>query len=99
MEVMTWEPTVSVRKSELPTRLLPVISAELPKAQSGSGELDNSAITQCLDAKFRMSEEPTNPKGAFSGWSGEDDDTVVLMTEAASKKSDVPCKKVILRAL
>src|SRR2546425_4198663 len=90
---MTWEPTVSVRKSELPTRLLPVISAELPKAQSGGGELDNSAMTQCLRAKFRMSEEPTNPKGAFGGWSGEDDDTVVLVTEAASKKSHVPCKE------
>jgi hypothetical protein len=82
-----------MRKTELPTRLLPVISAELPKVQTRSGEFDNSAITQCLRAKFRMFEEPANPKGTFRGWSGEDDDTVVLVTEAASKKSDVPCKE------
>jgi hypothetical protein len=40
-----------------------------------------------------MSEEPTNPKGTVGGQPSENDDTVVLVTEAPSKKPNIPRKE------
>lgn len=40
-----------------------------------------------------MFEETANPTGALGGWSRNDDDTIVLVTEASAKESNVSCEE------
>ena len=79
--------------SSCPADLVSCVNAEFPKGQPRRRELHDALTPLGIRTKLGMSQEEADPGRAFSRWSREDNDAVVLVAQVATKEPNISCEK------